>query len=326
MKLRNIFGIAVLLGLLLCAALAWHEVSFSSRGEERIVTIPVGTSFGETNLLLKEGGIVKFPLLFRALAEAKGVTHQIQAGEYRLNTGMSLKRVLKKLVEGDIIRYPMTVPEGFALSQIAQRLQELAICTAADFKEAAHQPELLKRLGIEASSAEGFLFPETYNLPKGASPEKIVETMVSQFWRVFNSRFRGEAAQKGWPLLQVITLASLIEKEATLEKERPMISAVFHNRLRIRMPLQSDPTVLYGLGVDSGSPTRLQLQTPSPYNTYLQRGLPPGPISNPGKGSIEAALHPANTSYLYFVSKNDGSHAFSVTLQEHNRYVHLYQR
>jgi UPF0755 protein len=217
------------------------------------------------------------------------------------------------MVEGDVVRYPVTIPEGFTLSQIAQRLEAMEICEASQFREAA-------------GNAEGFLYPETYNFPKNTPPLKVVETMMNQFWKVFDAQFKAETKRIGWTPLQVVTLASLIEKEATLQEEGPLISAVFHNRLRIKMPLQSDPTVLYGLGIDSGSPTKKQLQTPSPYNTYLHRDLPPGPISNPGRDSMEAALHPAPVPYLYFVSKNNGSHAFSATLQEHNRYVNLYQR
>lgn len=326
MKIRNIFLFAVALSLLIVAFLAWREIFTSLPGEERVVTIPLGSSFNQTSSILKKNEVIPSIPLFRLFAEAKRATHQIQAGEYRLDTGMSWNTLLEKLVKGDVIRYPLTIPEGFTLSQIAQRLEALEICGASSFREATGNPELLSKLKIQAKSAEGFLYPETYNFPKNTPPEKVVETMVNQFWKVFDAQLKGEAQRLGWTPLQVVTLASLIEKEATLQEEGFLISAVFHNRLRIKMPLQSDPTVLYGLGIDSGAPTKAQLQTPSPYNTYLHRALPPGPISNPGRDSIEAALRPAAVPYLYFVSRNNGSHAFSATLQEHNRYVNLYQR
>ncbi len=187
-------------------------------------------------------------------------------------------------------------------------------------------PTLMAEFGIEGESLEGYLFPDTYQFAKRTPPHEIVRRMVTQFQTVYDESFRKRAAQLGMTLREVVTLASIIEKETGNASERGLISAVFHNRLKKKMRLQSDPTVIFALTDFNGNLTKKDLSAPSPYNTYRFIGLPPGPIANPGKESLYAALYPANVDYLYFVSKNDGTHFFSKNLREHNGAVNKYQR
>jgi UPF0755 protein len=181
-------------------------------------------------------------------------------------------------------------------------------------------------LGVNATTLEGYLYPDTYNFPRFTKPEEILRTMVARFHQFFTPEVKAQAAALNMTEHEVVTLASIIEKETGQEDERPLIAAVFQNRLKKKYPLQSDPTVIYDIPNFDGNLTRAQLTTSTPFNTYMHPGLPPGPIANPGIKSILAALHPAPVSYLYFVSKNDGSHQFSSTLTEHNQAVHHYQK
>lgn len=303
----------------------WNEISPSPEGEILIVKIPTGASLQQASQILKKEEIIRSRLLFRLFTEFYGISHEIKAGEYRFQKRMPYGKVLKKLVEGSVVQYPVTIPEGYTIEEIARVLEAKEICSAEAFHKATQDSELLASLRVEAPTAEGFLFPETYRFAKGTSASKIVETMVHKFWDIYDREFMEKTMEIEWTPLQVVTLASIIEKESTLNEERAVISAVFHNRLRKNMLLQSDPTVLYGLGIYSGAPTKKQLETKTPYNTYRIKGLPIGPIGNPGEASIKAALHPANVPYLYFVSRNDGSHAFSTTLREHIHYALRYQ-
>jgi len=193
------------------------------------------------------------------------------------------------------------------------------------FIRSANDIAIVKALGVEADSLEGYLFPDTYHFPKGLPLDEIMGTMVNRFQEIFSTEWQERSRQMGMSIHQVVTLASIIEKETGAAFERPLIASVFHNRLAKRMRLSSDPTVIYGIKDFDGNLTRKHLKTANPYNTYLNKGLPPGPIANPGVAALEAALYPAETDYLYFVSKKDGTHQFSTSFKEHNRAVRKYQ-
>jgi UPF0755 protein len=256
-----------------------------------------------------------------------GVTGQVEAGEYELSTTMPPAIILRKLVTGDVVKYRITIPEGYTVRQIALYLQDEGIIEDHEqFLKLAFSAEFSAGLGIEGKSVEGYLFPDTYLLPKGVSAGEIIKTMVGKFKRVYEPDFARRAAELGMTERGVVILASIIEKETGLAEERPLISAVFHNRLKRGIPLCSDPTVIYGVPAFDGNLRKRDLERMTPYNTYLRRGLPPGPIANPGRSSILAALYPAAVEYLYFVSRNDGSHYFSTTLREHNEAVWQYQQ
>lgn len=295
------------------------------KGEERILFVPPGASFRWVALQLEEKGIIRDAGKFSLLARIKGVIREIKAGEYEFSTSMPPGEVLDKLTEGRIKEYTITIPEGYNLRQIGALLASRHLVEKEEFLRLAYDRKFIKSLGIEGPSLEGYLFPDTYRFDKLMGAAGIIRKMVNNFKRVYKE-IEEEAERKGLSMREVVTLASIIEKEAKLDVEKPLISAVFHNRLKKGLKLQSDPTVIYGLRSFNGDLKREDLLKPTPYNTYVIRGLPPGPISNPGKASLIAAVRPAPVDYLYFVSRNDGSHYFSNTLMEHNRAVMVYQK
>ena len=289
-----------------------------------------GEPFSKVAGRLEAEGIIRSHLAFRALAALHGAERAIKAGRYRLSGAMEAKKVLFTLLEGRTLQIALTVPEGYNIYEIARLLQRSGIMEAEEFLKAARDQALLKELGIRGESAEGFLFPDTYFLPYGVRPEELVRIMVKRFWRLWKEAGLDERARKlGLSVEEAVTLASLVEEEAMKAEERPLIAGVFWNRLRRGMPLQSDPTVLYGRLLETGRLKRRlrwrDLRHPTPYNTYVKKGLPKGPISNPGLQSLKAALYPAETEFLYFVSKNDGTHKFSKDLREHEKAVYEYQ-
>jgi UPF0755 protein len=221
--------------------------------------------------------------------------------------------------------YKVTVPEGSTLKQIAAIVESAGLATRAEFLSVAADADFVREKGIDAGTFEGYLFPETYFFPKNTAAREVITAMVDRFRSVFTEAWKKRAADIGLSVHQVLTLASIIEKETGAPSERPIISSVFHNRLRRGMRLETDPTVIYGIDDFDGNLTRKHLATPTPYNTYLISGLPPGPIASPGRAAIEAALYPADTAYLYFVSKKDGTHQFSKTFADHNRAILTYQ-
>jgi UPF0755 protein len=297
------------------------------RGERRQVVIPKGVPFKGVVRILDQEGLLRSPTGFYLMARLMGVRGRVQAGEYDLSTTMFPLVILHKLVTGDVMKYRVTIPEGYTIRQIASYLQEQGIIEEQEgFLKLAFSTEFAAGLGIEGKGVEGYLFPDTYLLPKGASPSEIIKTMVGKFKRVYGPDCEHRAAELGMREREVVTLASIIEKETGLAEERPLISAVFHNRLKRGIPLCSDPTVIYGIADFDGNLRKRDLERKTPYNTYLKKGLPPGPIANPGRSSILAALYPAPVQYLYFVSRNDGSHYFSTTLKEHNEAVWQYQQ
>jgi UPF0755 protein len=290
------------------------------------VSIPKGSSSSQAARLLAAGKVLQHPLVFRMLVLGTITGKRLRYGEYSFPEPSSAVEVWRKLYRGEVTRYSVTIPEGSNLYDIAEILGDLELVDREIFIEAAASPDLLNKLGIPGTTAEGFLFPDTYLLEKSMTAEDILEVMARQFHRKLLPEWKNRAREAGISLLQLVTIASIIEKETGVEEEKPLVSAVIRRRISLGMPLQMDPTVIYGLKRFGAELTKKDLQTPSPYNSYLNRGLPPGPIANPGISAIQAAIFPADTDYLYFVSRNDGSHRFSRTLQEHNRGVASYRK
>ena len=290
-----------------------------------VVNIPSGQAFSVTADILFKAGIIGSPFRFRMLARLKGYDKQLKAGEYILSASMPPIKILEKLVKGTVKLYKLTVPEGFNIYQIAELLAKEGFAEQNAFVEKATDPAFARTAGINAENFEGYLFPETYYFPKNVSIKTIISTMVQRFWHVFRPEWKDRSKQLGFSIHEVVTLASIIEKETGAPFERPLISSVFHNRLRKKMRLESDPTVIYGLKSFDGNLNRKHLETLTPYNTYRIKALPPGPIANPGQASLEAALYPADTKYIYFVSKKNNTHQFSTNLKDHNKAVRKYQ-
>jgi UPF0755 protein len=290
----------------------------------RDVSFPPGSGIRRLAGELKSGGIIRSTWHFILMTRLRGESHRLKAGDYRFNDGMTPDVILKKLVSGDVDYLKFSLPEGYSIYQAAELLEQKGYFTRTGFLETCRDPELLTGLGLKAASAEGYLYPATYNLSRGGSEKQLISQMVEQFEKKYAELSAKGGDTAGLSRHEVVTLASLIEKEAVSSEEKPLISSVFHNRLRVGMPLQSDPTAVYGVRAFAGKVTRADIERRSPYNTYLVKGLPPGPIGNPGADALEAALHPAATQYLYFVARQDGTHQFSRTLEEHNRAVHTY--
>jgi UPF0755 protein len=290
-----------------------------------LVNIPRGTPFAQVVNLLDEKGLIRSRLLFRTIAYVYGAPQQTKAGEYEFSRAMSSAEILQKLIRGEVKAYSIVVPEGFTVRQIAARLAANGLADEKEFTRLARDRDILAALKIPATSAEGFLFPDTYRFDRSMDARTILKTMADRFWVKATGGMIEKARSQGLGVKEWVTLASIIEKETGRKDEMPLVSAVFRNRLRIRMPLQSDPTVIYGIENFDGNLTRKHLERQNPYNTYLNRGMPPGPICSPGLDALTATLNPAPVDYLYFVSRNDGSHQFSATLAEHSRAVRKYQ-
>ncbi len=289
------------------------------------MTVYPGQTFQTTLMKLHEMKIVKNPFKFKMVAVFKGYDKRIKAGEYLLSGAMPPSEIFKVLIRGKVRLYRLTVPEGYNLYQIATLVADSGWGTKTAFLKTAKDAAWTKRAGIDADTLEGYLFPDTYFFQKEAMAEQIISTMIKQFWSVFSPEWTEKASKLGLSVHEVVTLASIIEKETGAPFERPIISSVFHNRLKKRMRFESDPTVIYGLKGFDGNLTRKHLSTFTPYNTYQIKGLPPGPIANPGRKALEAALYPADTGYLFFVSKKDRTHQFSTNLKNHIRAVKKYQ-
>ncbi len=262
---------------------------------------------------------------FLLWARIMGYSKKIKAGEYRLNSGMTPLKVLDILSKGIILTHRVTIPEGFTRRQIAQLLEEKGLANKREFLVLTGDPVVARRYDISGPDLEGYLYPDTYQFARGLTTMAIIDTMVNRFREVMRP-FLEKVRHSGMGIEEVVTLASIVEKETGRAEERGIIASVFLNRLKKGMRIESDPTVIYGIRDFNGNLTRDDLTRLTHYNTYLIWGLPPGPIANPGKKAIEAVLYPAKTDYLYFVSRNDGSHYFSKTLSEHNRAVRIYQK
>lgn len=310
----------------------WTRLATPFKGfvaDEVFVDLPPGSSVSAIARRLAEAGVVVDAVTFRIAARLSGDERRLQAGEYRFTAAARPSDVVGRIVAGDVFVRPLTFPEGLTVREMADLFEKSGRGTRADFLAAATDTSLVAEIDPGARSLEGYLFPDTYTLGRQDDARTVVAAMAKGFLAAFDGALRAEAAASGLSLRDIVTLASLIEKETAVASERPIVSAVYRNRLERRMPLQCDPTVIYALmlrGRWNGNIRRVDLEIDSPYNTYRYPGLPPGPIASPGRASLEAALRPADVPYLYFVSRNDGTHVFSATLAEHNRAVDRYQR
>lgn len=296
--------------------------------ERRTISFVSGATVDAMARQLEEAGVVRHRLVFVALVRWKGVESRLKAGEYALEPGLTLPRLVDRMTRGVVVRYDLTFPEGKSLLDCADIVAARGLDRHA-FLEAARDASLILDLDPEAKDVEGYLFPDTYDLPRGNNPEEaLVRRMVARFREVVGPHLP-RVAQSTLSLRGVVTLASIVELETAAPSERPRIAAVFRNRLERKMPLQTDPSVIYALKVAGhwdGNIRKGDLAIASPYNTYRRPGLPPGPLASPGLSALLAVLSPAETKELYFVSRNDGTHEFSETLEQHNRAVDRYQR
>jgi len=260
------------------------------------------------------------------LGKWKSDERRIHAGEYALHAGMRPAEILADIVNGRVVLHTVTIPEGFTAAQIAELLEQKELTETGEFLRLVSDREFIRSLNLDERTLEGYLFPETYRFPRNTKAKEVIKTMVAGLAQALTPELHARAKDLGMSTHTVLTLASLIEKETGVDAERELVSAVFHNRLRHKIPLQSDPTVIYGLSQFDGNIRKQDLESNSPYNTYRIAGLPPGPMANPGSKSIRAALYPAPVAYLYFVSKNDGTHIFASSLPEHNQNVDRFQK
>jgi len=317
--------------LLLIVGLAAHiaffflnpNISGKVRKEVRIIE---GSSFMSVAELLTERRLITNPLYFRLMGQWTRKHQKIKPGLYIFHTAMRPMEILDMLVLGKISQKEVIIREGLSAREIAKILYQAGLGSEEDFLMATRDPIILHEFGIGAESLEGYLFPDTYFIAEGASSEDIIKQMVNRFKSRFSTLLEKEENSSDLSQREIVILASIIDKETSSSDERSIISAVFHNRLKQGIRLQSDPTVIFGIPNFNGNLTRKNLMTPSPYNTYLIPKLPPGPIGNPGEAALSAAMAPADVDYVYFVSKNNGTHYFSKTLDEHNNAVNKYQR
>ena len=349
-------SLTILAAIVLLAGLTWVVSSRAAAfaiEEPNVTTTPVAVSQEPVNLKIQQGespatiarkleraGVIRSAEHFGVLAGLMGVESQLQAGEYQLTRGMPTAVVVDRLRRQIIVpQFVLTIPEGWRLEQIGEHLDRKGIASMADFQAALaatdyNAPFLGQR--PPGATLEGYLFPDTYFFTVKATARDIVARLLATFAEKFTPELQGKAAANGLNLHQAVTLASIIEREAQVPAERPIMASVFLNRMRAGMPLQADPTTQYALAADPANVARHgwwkrdlteeDLKVRSPYNTYVVPGLPPGPIANPGLASLRAVAEPAQTDYLFFVAKPDGSHAFARTLEEHNRNVQQYQR
>jgi len=301
-------------------------LSESDHPPPTVIVISPGSTFQQVADLLDTAGLIRSRSAFLWLGRSQEAERKVQPGEYELNAAMSPDDILAKLLSGRVVLHSVTIPEGYTIEQIAEVLAGQGITDQSEFTKLARDTRFVKMLGVQAESVEGYLYPDTYRFPRPMAAKDIIKTMVDQLNRVVSDEWKDRAKELRLTVHEVLTLASVIEKETGAAEERPHIASVFHNRLKKGIPLQSDPTVIYGLPNFDGNLRKKDLSHPSPYNTYRWAGLPPGPIASPGAESIHAALYPSTTSDLYFVSKNDGTHHFSATLIQHNKAVEKYQK
>jgi UPF0755 protein len=293
----------------------------------RALEVPTSLGLLGISRALADQGVIRSRAVFVGLAVVRGTARSLKAGEYEVPQGASALGVLRLLETGRVKPRVLVLSEGFTIRELARQVEAEALAPAADVIRAANNPMLAWSLGIEASSLEGYLFPDTYQVIKGTRVEELLGRMVQRFRdKIGGAETVARAAQRGLSLHQLITLASIVEREAALAAERPIIARVFLNRLERDMPLQADPTVAYAVAKEGRAPTREDLQVDHPFNTYRNRGLPPGPIGNPGRSAVEAVLEPADVPYLYFVAIDDRAHHFSTTLEEHNQAVLRYRQ
>ncbi|BCS32725.1 aminodeoxychorismate lyase [Luteitalea sp. TBR-22] len=331
MKRFLLFLLLVLLLVALGAGLWVRQrvtAPFAGFSGEQFIEIPQGESTAGIGRRLVEAGVIRDPLTFRLAVRTFARGRSLKAGEYRFEGASTPAEVIERLAKGDVYLVSLTFPEGLTAQEMAVLFGQSGLGSADAFVEASRDPSLIAEVDPQADTLEGYLFPDTYSLPRRISARAMVGRMVKRFTTVFDDDLRRQARATGLTVRQIMSIAALVEKETARAEERPLVAAVYRNRFRIGMPMQADPTVIYALkraGKWNGNIRKGDLMFDSPYNTYRYPGLPPGPIASPGRAAIEATISPAKVDYLYFVSRNDGSHAFASTLPEHNRNVQKWQ-
>jgi UPF0755 protein len=328
-----IWRIAGLLALLLLAALVAGALALRSAlqpaapaGAEPVAfVVSEGATLRSVARALEDAGLVRSAPVFEGLARWQGAENALRSGEYELRASDPPAALLDTLRAGRVKMWEVSIPEGLTAVEVAARVEQAGLATRDAFLAVVNDPASPARFGVEGPGLEGYLFPETYHLAKGLAPEEVVGALVAQFRAVW-SECEGALAARGLSMRQAVTLASIVEKETSAPHERPLIAGVFLNRLALGMRLETDPSVIYGIVNFDGNLTRAHLEDDSnPYNTYRIPALPPGPIANPGAEALRAVARPAATNSLYFVSRNDGTHAFSRTYAEHVGNVRRYQ-
>jgi len=331
--MKKLLGVLFLLVLVAGGALGFIYMRVNQPyrgwdGTEQFVEIPQGAGSVGIGDRLIEAGVIRDRSTYRTALWMTGQARHLKAGEYRFDRAMTPFEAIDKIARGDVDVVHVTFPEGLTMAEMAKIFESHGLGSASSFLQAAKDPAPIRDLDPAANDLEGYLFPETYALPRRTDAARLVQLMVAAFNRAFTPELRAAAAARKRTVRQTVTLASIVEKETAKPEERPIVAAVYANRLRIGMALQCDPTVIYALqraGSFTGNLRRDDLLFDSPYNTYRYPGLPPGPIASPGKASLEAVVRPADVDYVYFVSRNDGSHEFARTLEEHNRNVQKFQ-
>jgi UPF0755 protein len=333
MNRQIIFGLllvaTVALGVAVHQTIRWAEgpaIPAQQRPPSKVVIIPDGSTFQYVAALLERERLIKSRSAFVIFGKSQSAERKVHAGEYELNPSMTPAEILSKLVNGQTVLHPLTIPEGLTMTQIADVVSQQGLTDRAEFIRLAKDPAFIASLGIKAETLEGYLYPNTYKFPRAVKAREVLGAMVEQLRQVVGPDLLARMQELKMSMHQVLTLASVIEKETGFGGDRSDISAVFHNRLKQHIPLQSDPTVIYGLPAFDGNLRKKDLSSSSPYNTYRVQGLPPGPIANPGIQAIRATLYPSDSRALYFVSRNDGTTQFSKTLTEHNQAVEKYQK
>jgi UPF0755 protein len=306
---------------------AWRVVTPAAALREGPLTVDIPANGGALGVAgrLGEAGAIRSPTGFVALSMVRGSLRSLKAGEYEIPRGASTLEILSLLEHGRVRQHAILHPEGATVAELARALEQARLARAADVLSAAADPAFLQAQGIDGPSVEGYLFPDTYHFVRGMTPEQMLGRMIQRMQAKLTPEIRERARARHLTSHELLTLASIIEREAVAREEQRVISAVFWNRLRLAMPLQADPTVQYAVGRERRALTRADLTADHPYNTYLRAGLPPGPIASPGLDAVEAVLDPAPVKYLYFVKKDDQRHHFSMTVEEHKSAVARYR-
>ena len=322
MRLRSLLLVLLLLTGA-AGALAWLALTPAPALEAGPLVIEIPAHEGLVHIAdrLAQAGVIRSRPAFLGLVVVRGNMRRLKAGEYEIPRDASMLDVLDLLESGRVRQHVVLHPEGATVSELARVLETERLAMADDVVRAAAGDKLRHALGVEGPSLEGYLFPDTYQFVRGMSVDEMLTRMVQRMRAKLTPEVQARAKERGLSVHQLLTLASIIEREAVDPSEQKLISAVFWNRLRLDMPLQADPTVQYAMAKERRALTRADLASDHPYNTYVHRGLPPGPIASPGVGAIEAALDPAPVKYLYFVARDDRRHSFSTTVAEHNAAV-----
>jgi UPF0755 protein len=327
MRLRAVGGWALVAAALVLAWLAWQVLTPTPAVTTgpRLVDVPARAGILSIAETLRRAEVIRSRSAFVLASLARGTARRLQAGEYEVERGATTLDVLRLLESGRVKQHLVLHPEGATVAELARALEAEGLARAAEIVRLAHDPGFVRALGVEGPSLEGYLFPDTYQLVRGMSPGEILTRMVQRLRAKLGPGVEARARARGVSVHQLLTLASIIEREAVAHEEMRVISAVFWNRLRLDMPLQADPTVQYAVGRERRALTRADLLADDPYNTYRHPGLPPGPIASPGLQAIAAALDPAPVKYLYFVAMDERRHYFSSTVEQHNAAVARYR-